>query len=122
VAAVSAFKAWARRAAHPGRVPVWLARGKAVLIAVNLLFLLRFAYSELGGYDSPLVQALVIYPGAIIFAAIVLAFLVVSVRDLAMLVWSASQRSPRGSGRRRSARIAGGCVRHRVRRGPPAVF
>jgi len=82
------FKAWARRAAHPGRVPVWVARGKAVLIAVNLLFLLRFAYSELGGYDSPLVQALVIYPGAIAFAAIVLAFLVVSVRDLAMLAWS----------------------------------
>jgi predicted MPP superfamily phosphohydrolase len=82
------FRAWAHRAAHPGRLPAWLRWGRGLLIAVNLLFFLRFFYSELGGYDSPLVQALVIYPGAIFFAAIVLAFLIVSIRDLAMLLWS----------------------------------
>ena len=82
------FRAWSHRAAPPGRAAAWLRRGKAVLIAANLLFVLRFVYSETGGYDSPLVQGLVIYPGAIFFAATVLAFLIVSVSDLVSIVWS----------------------------------
>ncbi len=82
------FRGWAPQAAHPERVSLLLGWGKAVLIAANLLFLLRFFFSELGGYDSPLVQGLVIYPGAIFFAAVVFAFLIVSVRDLAMLAWT----------------------------------
>ncbi|MBP1679115.1 MAG: putative phosphohydrolase, superfamily [Bacteroidetes bacterium] len=82
------FRAWTHRAAPPGRAAAWLRGGKAVLIAANLLFVLRFVYSETGGYDSPLVQGLVIYPGAIFFAATVLAFLIVSVSDLVSIVWS----------------------------------
>lgn len=41
----------------------------------NILFILRFPSTELGWYQHPLFQALVIYPGGIFFGAVVLAFL-----------------------------------------------
>jgi len=50
------------------------AAGLAVLAVANILFILRFPSTELGWYQHPLFQALVIYPGGIFFGAIVLTF------------------------------------------------
>ncbi len=41
----------------------------------NILFILRFPSTEMGWYQHPLFQALVIYPGGIFFGAVVLAFI-----------------------------------------------
>ncbi len=50
------------------------AAGLVFLAFANILFILRFPSTELGWYQHPLFQSLVIYPGGIFFGAIVLAF------------------------------------------------
>ncbi len=50
------------------------AAGLVSFAIANILFILRFPSTELGWYQHPLFQALVIYPGGIFFGAVVLAF------------------------------------------------
>ncbi len=51
------------------------AAGLIFFAFANILFILRFPSTELGWYQHPLFQALVIYPGGIFFGALVLAFI-----------------------------------------------
>ncbi|MDG5766884.1 metallophosphoesterase [Balneolales bacterium ANBcel1] len=49
--------------------------GIGVLIAANIVFVLRFPSTDLGWYDNPWFQAFIIYPGGIFFGALILAFM-----------------------------------------------
>lgn len=50
--------------------------GFAVLLMANVIFLLRFPSTDMGWYQQPWFQSMIIYPGGIFLGAVILAFIV----------------------------------------------
>lgn len=76
------FRRWVRRAVKSEHRRRWKRGTIAALAVSNAVFLSRFVIGEAGIYDHPLVQTLLIYPGGIFFGIIILAFILVSLKDI----------------------------------------
>ncbi|MDI6401157.1 metallophosphoesterase [Balneolaceae bacterium ANBcel3] len=61
----------------------------SLLLLFNLLFILRFNATEIGWYDHPLFQVLVVYPGGLFFGVVVFSFFVLLPVRVAYRVFSA---------------------------------
>lgn len=72
---IRSYIRWLAKAASVHAYYRFRAAGLVTFAFANILFILRFPSTELGWYQHPLFQALVIYPGGIFFGAVVLAFM-----------------------------------------------
>ncbi len=95
---IRSYIRWLARTVSAHEFHRFRAAGLIIFAFANILFILRFPSTELGWYQHPLFQALVIYPGGIFFGAVVLAFLALLlingstalVRVFRLLPWSPS--------------------------------
>ena len=79
------------------------AAGLVFFAFANILFILRFPSTELGWYQHPLFQGLVIYPGGIFFGAVVLAFAALLVINSSSAVFKFLRRWTEPESRKDSA-------------------
>jgi predicted MPP superfamily phosphohydrolase len=80
-----AYRHWVRAAIDGTKHKRWLVSGNTVLVLFNLMFVLRFILGEMGAYDHPLSQALIMYPSGIYFASVAFGFLLISLLDVVSL-------------------------------------
>ena len=78
---VRTYRRWVRKALDPTKQDRWLALSTVLLVVFNITLIIRFFIGELGSYDHPIAQALIVYPSGVFFAAVVLGFLVITVVD-----------------------------------------
>lgn len=76
------YRAWVHRSIDAARQSQWLKYAKWFLLFANLHFVSRFFLAELGIYEHPLSQIVVVYPGGLFFAAMVLSFLLTISADI----------------------------------------
>ncbi len=117
-----AYRRWVFTAVEPEARKSWFTASTLVLVVFNGTLLVRFLTGELGAYDHPLVQALIVYPSGMFFAAVVLGFLMITLADAGRLlgrlvrISAFSPRMPVSSGqavdrgRRRFLRLSGTSV------------
>lgn len=98
---IRAFRRWLRSAVDPSKHATWYRVSTVLLMVFNVTLVLRFFLGELGSYDHPLSQALIVYPSGIFFAAVVLGFFLVSIVDVGRLIARATRLPLRASGGQR---------------------
>ena len=86
------YRRWIHSSFDTRQQARWLRAARLTLLAANTLIVASLFFSELGYYDAWVVQAFIIYPGGFFFGAVVLGFLLVSTRDLVVLVSSFMRR------------------------------
>jgi predicted MPP superfamily phosphohydrolase len=87
-----AYRRWVTGVIPHDRQRVWRRCGFWFLLAGDLLFFSRVFLSRIGWHDHPLTQAVLVYPGGIFFASILLVFLILLVKDILHLPIIAGRR------------------------------
>lgn len=77
-----AYKRWVIRSCKPENEVLWHRGGVVFLWVGNVTFALRFLIADLGVYETWVSQYLIIYPGAMFFAAISITAAVVLLYDI----------------------------------------
>lgn len=80
------YRTWLRRAFDQSHQDLWLKAARFSLLLLNIHFVARFVLSEIGFYENAISQVLIVYPGGFFFATIVFSFLLVSLRDIPILL------------------------------------
>ncbi len=84
---------WLYRVASEHAFYRYRAAGLFVFAVANIVFVLRFPSTELGWYQNPLFQSLIIYPGGVFFGVVVFTFLALLVVNSGAGVWKFGRRA-----------------------------
>lgn len=85
-----ACKYWITKLYCPRTTRLTLKAGIALILFANLIFVARYLAIELGYYENILIQNLIIYPGGILFAALVISLVLMLAFDSARLIKKAA--------------------------------